>query len=345
MDILTAIGVGILLVVFIVVMYKMIAATTRVVPQEQQLVIYRLGRFHRVAGPGLVQVIPRLERVVRTIEVRDHPIEVTVTGIFAYGVPNDLTLNLWCSFDVVRAAGGDRARLAEFVQIRDDERRRQVEVKMREALVEQVAELQKWMPLPKGATTLEGVIALVPGSDRYNALMAGVKSRLEQTLPSVGVILDTSKNITLMGRGLSNEIIEAIQQKRSVDISGKVLMDYAAKLKQDFPAISDAVVAQILGSIPGVELGDFQRLRLEKERGEAEVEADVEYELPEDGSPRVNVIAKPKTVSRKTTKERDVESPADAKSAAHAADEHLRESDWAVLKRVPRRNRDQRMRT
>jgi hypothetical protein len=148
-----------------------------------------------------------------------------------------------------------------------------------------------------------------------------------------------------MGRGLSNEIIEAIQQKRSVDISGKVLMDYAAKLKQDFPGISDAVVAQILGSIPGVELGDFQRLRLEKERGEAEVEADVEYELPEDGSPRVNVIAKPKTVSRKTTKERDVASSEDEKSAAHVADEDLRESDWAVLKRVPRRNRDQRMRT
>jgi hypothetical protein len=282
--------------------------------------------------------------VVRTIEVRDHPIEVTVPGIFAYGVPNDLTLNLWCSFDVVRAAGGDRAKLAEFVQIRDDERRRQVEVKMREALVEQVAELQKWMPLSKGATTLDGVIALVPGGDRYNALMAGVKSQLEQTLPSVGVILDTSKNITLTGRGLSKEIIEAIQQKRSVDISGKVLMDYAAKLKQDFPGISDAVVAQILGSIPGVDLGDFQRLRLEKERGEVEVEADVEYELPEDGSPRVNVIAKPKMASRKTTKERDVGSPTDDKSAAHAADEHLREGDWAVLKRVPRRSPDQRMR-
>ncbi len=334
MEALIAIGLVILLAVVIIIIYRIIRGTTRVVPEGQRLVIYRLGRFHRVAGPGPVQVIPELDQVVRAIEVRNHPIEVVVPGVFAFGVPNDLTLNLWCSFDLVKAAGGNRERLAELVQVRNDERRRQVEVKMREALVQQIADLQEEMPLPDDATTLDGVIALAPGSERYNKLLARVKSQLEQTLPSIGVILNTSQPITLTNRGLSPEIIEAIQQKRGIDISGAALMKYASSLKKDFPEISDAVIAQILGSIPGVDLGNLQRLLLEKGRGDAGVEdTEVEFEMPQDGSGAVNIIAK-------TGKER---TGGGRSSKPQRSEDHLSESDLEILKSVPRGNRSQRL--
>jgi hypothetical protein len=334
MEALTAIGLVILLAIVIIIIYRIIKGTTQVVPEGQRLVIYRLGRFHRVAGPGPVQVMPKLDRVVRAIEVRNHPIEVVVPGVFAFGVPNDLTLNLWCSFDLVKAAGGDRERLAEFVQVRNDERNRQVEVKMREALVEQIADLQKEMSLPDDATTLDGVIALAPGSERYNKLLAGVKGQLEQTLPSIGVILNTSQPITLTNRGLSPEIIEALQQKRGIDISGGTLMKYATNLKKDFPEISDAVIAQILGSIPGVDLGNLQRLLLEKGMGKAGVEdTEVEFEMPQDGSGVVNIITK--TGKGRTGGGRS--------SQTQRSKDHLSESDLAKLKSVPRGNRSQRL--
>jgi hypothetical protein len=174
MEMLLIVGV-VLLVILIAIVLR---AILRVVPHEERRVIYRLGRFHRVVGPGLVLVIPRLEQVVRTIEVRDHPMEITVPGLFAFGVPTELTLNLWCSFDLVQAAGGDRDKLARLVQIRDGERHRQVEVKMREALVNQISDLQKRMPLPAAATTMDGVIALAPGGPRYRELLEGVKREL-----------------------------------------------------------------------------------------------------------------------------------------------------------------------
>jgi len=338
MEGLRVIGLIVLLAVFIVIIYKIVTGTTRVVPQKRRLVIYRLGRFHRIAGPGPVQVIPKLEQV-EEIQVRDHPIEVAVPGIFAFGVPNDLTLNLWCSFDLVKAAGGDRDRLAEFVQVRTDERRGQVEVKMREALVQQIADLQKEMPVEDSGSTLEGVIALAPGSERYNKLLDRVKGQLEQTLPSIGVILNTSQPITLTNRGLSPEIIESFQQMRSIDLSGGALMKYAANLKRDFPEISDAVLAQILGSIPGVDLGNLQRLLLEKGKGDEKVE----FEMPQDGSGVVNILTTPETEGEQASGQRRAEASPDKGATGHTAKEDLSEDDLAILKSIPRGNRGQRL--
>jgi len=116
-------------------------------------------------------------------------------------------------------------------------------------------------------------------------------------------------------------------------------MKYAAKLKRDFPEISDAVVAQIVGSIPGVDLGNLQRLLLEKGSDGAKVE----YEMPQDGSGVVNIITKPRTGAEETARERSVESARDDKSTGHTAKEDLSESDLAILKRVPRGNRGQRL--
>ncbi|NJN96566.1 MAG: hypothetical protein HC875_21890 [Anaerolineales bacterium] len=183
MDNLWIIVIVILVIILLVIIYRLFISSLRIVPEERRLVVYRLGRFNRVAGPGMVFVLPVLDQVVRMLEVRDHPLEVTVPGIFAYGVPNDLTLDVWCSFDLIRAAGGNKAKLAQLVQINEGERRKQVEVKMREALVHQVADLEKHKPLPQGSTPLDGVIALAPGSERYNLLLTGVKAELEKACP------------------------------------------------------------------------------------------------------------------------------------------------------------------
>ncbi len=340
MDNSLIIGAIIIFVILLIVVYKVLSTTTRVVPQEKRLVIYRLGRFHRVVGPGPVQILPSIDKIVQTIEVRDHPLEINVPGIFAFGVPNELKLNLWCSFDLVQAAGGDHDKLAKFVQISEAERRKQVEVKMREAIVRQIADLQEKMPLPDKASLIERVIALAPGSTRYNALLKGLKYELEKSLPSVGVILNTSQPIVLTGRNISDEITEAIKRRRGREIDSEWLTNYVDQLRQRFPGVSNAVLAQMLASIEGVDAGKVQRLLLEKE---ADTEAEVEFEMPGDGTEAPNVIAKPRTKRRDKVADRQAR-PAEAEAGSPPpAPKRLTKGDLAVLKRVPRSSPDQRL--
>jgi hypothetical protein len=329
---------SVLLAVLVAVVLR---AMVRVVSHEQRLVIYRLGRFHRVVGPGLVLVIPRLDDVVRTIEVRDHPMEVTVPGLFAFGVPTELTLNLWCSFDLVQAAGGDWDKLARLVQIREGERHHQVEVKMREALVNQISDLQKRMPLPATATTMDGVIALAPGSPRYRELLEGVKRELEQTLPSVGVILNPAHSIVLTRRSISDEIVEALKRRRGREIDSEWLTNYVDSLRQRFPGVSNAVLAQMLASIEGVDAGKVQRLLLEHD---ADTESEVEFEMARDGE-GPNVITRPRAKKRDTTAERQSARPETDEASAPRPSQPLTltKDDLAILKRVPRRDRKQRL--
>jgi hypothetical protein len=337
MEMLLIVGV-VLLVILIAIVLR---AILRVVPHEERRVIYRLGRFHRVVGPGLVLVIPRLEQVVRTIEVRDHPMEITVPGVFAFGVPNDLTLNLWCSFDPAQAAGGDRDKLARLVQIRDGERHRQVEVKMREALVNQISDLQKRMPLPAAATTMDGVIALAPGGPRYRELLEGVKRELEQTLPSVGVILNPAHSIVLTGRNISDEIVEAIKRRRGREIDSEWLTNYVDSLRQRFPGVSNAVLAQMLASIEGVDVGKVQRLLLEHDAG---TESEVEFEMARDGE-GPNIITRPKSKKQDVASQRQPvrRDTAEEPSSGPSQPLTLTKDDLAVLKRVPRKDRGQRL--
>lgn len=340
MEILWIIVAIIALIVVGLVVYNILRATTRIVPEGQRLIVYRLGRFNRVVGPGMVQVIPALEQVTRTLEVRDHPLEVTVKGIFAYGVPNDMTLDLWCSYDLVRAAAGSRAKLALFVQMSDTERRQQVEVKMREALVNQVALLEQHLPLPPKSTPLDGVIALAAGTERYNKLLAGVKDELEKSLPSIGVVLNTTQPITLTGRGIPDVIIEAIKRMQGRQIDSRWLTKYADELRQQFPDISSAVLDQMLASIDGVDIGNMQRLRLEQDD---KTDAQVELEVPIDGSETPNVIAKPKVKLGEREAKPQAATPRSTAPSAPAPATGLSKSDLAVLKRVPRSKSEERL--
>lgn len=328
-------------VVLLVVFIKLFMAMMHIVPEERRLVVYRLGRFNRITGPGMVFVVPGMEQIVRTLEVRDHPLEVTVPGIFAYGVPNDLTLDLWCSFDLVRAAGGNMAKLAQHVQVSEVERRQQVEVKMREALVSQVADLEKNKPLAAGATPLDGVLALAPGTERYSALLAGVKNELEKSLPSIGVILNTSQPITLTGRVIPDAIINAIKRMQGRQIDSQWLTRYANQLRQQFPEISSVVLDQMLASVDGVDVGNVQRLRLEQDE---RTDAQVELEVPMGGSDTPEVVAKPKIRLGDSETRRPAVAAKAVPELPAVKPDHLTKSDLAVLKRVPRPDDHERQR-
>jgi regulator of protease activity HflC (stomatin/prohibitin superfamily) len=72
MDPLTLIVLFVLLFVFVWI----IASYIRIVPEYQRLVVLRLGRVVRIAGPGLVFLVPFIEQGI-TVDLREQYIEVT----------------------------------------------------------------------------------------------------------------------------------------------------------------------------------------------------------------------------------------------------------------------------
>jgi len=72
MDPVTLIVLFVLLFVFVWI----IASYIRIVPEYQRLVVLRLGRVVRVAGPGLVFLVPFIDQGI-TVDLREQYIEVT----------------------------------------------------------------------------------------------------------------------------------------------------------------------------------------------------------------------------------------------------------------------------
>ncbi|QOJ79756.1 SPFH/Band 7/PHB domain protein [Infirmifilum lucidum] len=60
----------------LVILVSIIATSIRIVPEYQRIVVLRLGRVVKVAGPGIVLLIPLIDKGV-TVDLREQYIEVT----------------------------------------------------------------------------------------------------------------------------------------------------------------------------------------------------------------------------------------------------------------------------
>ena len=67
-----------LIVIFLVLLvaFSILRNGLRIVPQQQAWVVERLGRFHRVLGPGLNPLIPFTDRIAYRFDTREIPTEV-----------------------------------------------------------------------------------------------------------------------------------------------------------------------------------------------------------------------------------------------------------------------------
>ncbi|MDR1944204.1 MAG: slipin family protein, partial [Synergistaceae bacterium] len=69
--------VGVLFIVFLI-----LSATLKIVPEYQRLVIFRLGRLWGYKGPGIVIVIPWIDRTLRVdlrVVTLDVPVQEVIT--------------------------------------------------------------------------------------------------------------------------------------------------------------------------------------------------------------------------------------------------------------------------
>ncbi|MEZ4613938.1 MAG: hypothetical protein R2867_00285 [Caldilineaceae bacterium] len=183
----------------------------RVVPEEKRLVIYRLGKFYRVAGPGVVPTW-RFDTIERELNARDEPHNLRVDNLYMHGIPFGYTLNMWLRNDPVAVAGDDKARLHELALFNDRERKQQIEVKLREALVHVVTRIQEGHKLRKNALTFEKLLPIFPGLPLCEQLLEQLKDELKVSLPSIGIKLNENQPITITVLHLTQTILNGFKQ-------------------------------------------------------------------------------------------------------------------------------------
>ncbi|MEZ4659786.1 MAG: hypothetical protein R2911_19695 [Caldilineaceae bacterium] len=239
------------------------------VPQEERLIIYRWGRFQRVAGPGPVWVIQAFEyeQIMRTINVRDQDRNFVVGGLFSFDIPFGFILNLWYRYDPLAAAQGDADLLLELAQHSDD-RYAQIAVKLREALVRAIMVVQKETKLVweerqqkmeqeltvtphEGATSpqdvasemsiLEKLMMVVPGMPSCERILDLAEAELAHVLPSIGVILNRHHRITVTKLDIADDLIGAFSRDR-----------IAKLLRGTYQSFSDAELARGVARIEGL---------------------------------------------------------------------------------------------
>lgn len=238
----------------------------RMVEQEQRLIIYRWGRFNRVAGPGPVLIAHLWDSVARVIDVHDHDRNFHIPNLFSFDVPFGYTLNLWYRYDPVAAAQNDKDLLLELAQY-DGDRYPQIAVKLRDALVRAItivqAETQEkreedFAKQEKLAVTLQDPLAsiqkiernlsideklmmIVPGLPSCERILNLVAEELVHSLPKIGVIFNHNHRITVVGLDISDDLASSFSRSR-----------ITALLHKTYPSLNEMELAHRVAMIEGL---------------------------------------------------------------------------------------------
>lgn len=301
------------------------------VPQEERIVIYRLGRFSCVAGPGIVKIIQGVDTHERTIYVRDQQLNFTIGDLFIHGTPFGYRLNLWCRYDIQEAAGGDQEKLKEFAQFDDNERYQATRVKIQEALRESIQVYETRHPLPRGATFVDQVLPMLPGTPDNQEILDDVRRRLVRMLPTAGVILNTTHSINIVGLILNDQIVNDFQRGRTI-----------ALFREQLPDLPIDILIQMLASIEGIESPQIERLLLDhRTNDDATGSARIDVRRSSDGrrDVRIRLPSQPDAPDKDTgANEKNESASSPEQGQAKPADIYrITSEDAAVLKPVPSR--------
>lgn len=307
-----------IIVAFVVALYYLLTGLLgmqyRVVPEEKRLVIYRLGRFQRIAGPGVV-ITWRTDTIEREINVRDEPVDLRVENLYMKGIPFGYTLNLWLHTDPVTVAQGDQERLRELALFNDRERQQQIAVKLRESIVKVVADIEKSYKLSKDALTFEKLLPIFPGLPLCEQLLEALKAELQRTLPTIGVVVNQQQPITITALHLSPTIINGFKQGHIANL-----------LREQYPDLASERILRSVATIDGIDLQE-QRVVLD---GDGDMRASMDFRQGKDG-----VESRLKTYLPSAGGAKESRRHVDTTAVEIADGEILSEADLQILKPIP----------
>jgi len=244
-----------MLVLFLCValtLWRVLRIEVTIVPEEERLVIYQFGHFHRIAGPGPVWLWRGWERVERRINVRDQPRTVTLPFVYMYDIPIRFTLDCWYRIDPQQAANGDAAMLKQFVCFDDAERHDQMAVRVYDLFVKHVTALMQRHELPPNPSLLDKLLPILPGQPPCEHMLRTIQPELASALRRLGIVFNTEQPLTITGLYMPPSVVKLLDRNRMMQT-----------LQQQLPGLTAETLLQAASADDGRPLENRQRFIFE----------------------------------------------------------------------------------
>lgn len=350
---------AIILAIIVAIIAILIVFRVIVLPEYEQVIIYRLGRFRRLGGPGLVTYNRFLDTLERRIDTRDKKQSIPINGLFVYDIPFGFRLDIWMRYAPGEIAAGDHAVLTQLSHIAENEQMGNVRTEIKRALQQSLAQIQNRYPLPSNPGIIDKLLPIIPGTSICNELLDLMTEKLAELLPKVGFVLSPNREFTIFDIILGQEIIDIFNRGR-----------LAKSLRDDIPTINDERIYEFLGKVRGLDIDikhvivenpDGAEVRIRDEDRDVEVRHSRMHRRPSPLGPppwENNATGSSENQTSNTTQAETAKPPSANEADTHSSqpnrgtDETNREKtpqpagipftmpvsddDWRVMKVVPR---------
>ena len=289
------------------------------VEQGKEVVIFRLGRFLRVDGPGLVKLLRGADQIKHVIDTRDKIHYVHVSDRFDY-VPVDVTFVLWGRTDLRAAARLGQMPLAELAVYSDVEREQRLQAMVLSAVRGAMRDAeQSRQDRPRSELGhLQDLLPLLPGLPPAVRLTHSMARELADTLPTIGVILNPSRRIEIDQVSAPEDIVANIDRDRLERL-----------LRSRFPNTGEDIIVQALAALEGKDMPQIRHIKFD---GAAPAQVDTSWDEERYRYRVGDANAQAPAAGEDETEDKDV---VEEETVAPAAAELLTPDDLAVLKPVP----------
>lgn len=298
--------------------------------EHERLAIYRMGRFRRIRGPGLVIVWQTLGTKALPFDVREHPMEQFVPPVFINGLPVGLTFNFWCAFDPETTVASNRIRFNDLFQMEERERQQEIGLRLKECVADEISILTRRDKLPENPELFHRLMPVLPGFPQRAELLQNIRSKLTGEIRNLGYRLSADNPIIISRLHLPDEMGKTLNRGRIVEL-----------LRSQFPDLADEEIAHILASIEGRPAPNLQKFVVQGDTN-AQIETRRKGDQTEEHRLRFAIPkAEQKQTDGSTTQAGGTDHQGDsatsnAQSAKPAVDRSLSDNDLSVLTPVPR---------
>jgi hypothetical protein len=251
------------------------------VKEGHEAVIYRLGRFHRLAGPGPAWLWPYVDELHATLDVRQTKLTVLIRTFAGGGMPVTLRLSFHARLDLRRAAGQDFGRLAELASWDEEERKEKLDDAVQHLVIRMVREYERRHPVPHDADFLTQLAHILTMTRQNDALMVNIRRHLGRVIARSGYILSQAEPCWMVLDSLPPTLIEAFDRTRTDRVHMqrltakweqllRLIRDYPPHLQAHLMAVIEGLQPPPL-QIPGHE-GSLELNTRLTPNGKAEVE-------------------------------------------------------------------------
>lgn len=209
--------------VLLFVAWRVFKMKILVVPEDARFIIYRLGRFHRLAGPGPILFCGRLENIAQVLDVRNQPHEFTLSHLRAFGLPFAYTMRIWYRVDPAEAAARDSNILRHVTLMRETDRYDELKAGLHELLMRGIDQLERRYAGTEAYSASRRLFILAPGQPGARALLDGLLPDLSDLLRAQGAILAPDKPVVLQQLHLIHT--EADQLQPAMQAEGHLMED------------------------------------------------------------------------------------------------------------------------